>query len=90
MRHRRQHPTEHNNGTDDDDTGSQWAESKDGVDAGYPVLFKAFQSTTSHGMLTSVTASLAGRHVYLRFKCATGEKVVPRPFRRSVLAFFLW
>lgn len=52
----------------------QWAERKAGADAGFPVLFEAFQATTNHGMLTSVKATLAGRHVYLRFKCATGEQ----------------
>ncbi|CAN0107747.1 unnamed protein product [Ectocarpus sp. 4 AP-2014] len=51
----------------------RWAERRSGEDAGYPLLSDAFQSTTSHGSLTSVTASLAGRHVYLRFKCTTGK-----------------
>ncbi|CAN0525960.1 unnamed protein product, partial [Laminaria digitata] len=50
----------------------QWAERTSGEDAGFQILFNAFQSTTRHGRLTSIKASLAGRLVYLRFKCTTG------------------
>ena len=52
----------------------QWAERTNGEDAGFPILFNAFQSTTRHGRLTSIKASLAGRLVYLRFKCTTGGR----------------
>lgn len=52
----------------------QWAERTSGEDAGFPILFNAFQSTTRHGRLTSIKASLAGRLVYLRFKCTTGGR----------------
>lgn len=33
----------------------------------------AFNSTTNHGKLLSVMPRLAGRNVYIRFKCATGD-----------------
>ncbi|CAM9997340.1 unnamed protein product [Sphacelaria rigidula] len=51
----------------------QWAERTSGVDAGFPILAAAFESTTQHGRLVSVKGSLAGRYVYLRFKCTSGD-----------------
>lgn len=52
----------------------QWAERTSGSDAGFPLLSDAFQSTSRHGRLVSVKATLAGRYVYLQFKCTTGKE----------------
>lgn len=39
----------------------------------YAVLEKAFNSTTSFGRLESIDATVAGRNVYLRFACMSGD-----------------
>merc|ERR1719498_2261113 len=39
----------------------------------YKILEAAFNSTTSFGRLESVTATISGRNVYLRFCCMAGD-----------------
>ena len=36
-------------------------------------LQEAFNSTTNYGRLNSVDATIAGRNVYLRFCCMSGD-----------------
>lgn len=43
------------------------------VRANYKRVEDAFNSTTSYGLLESVTATIAGRNVYLRFACMSGD-----------------
>ena len=37
------------------------------------ILQEAFNSTTNYGRLNSVDATIAGRNVYLRFCCMSGD-----------------
>lgn len=46
-----------------------WTENK----ANYARLEEAFNSTTSFGMLESITATIAGRNIFLRFCCMSGD-----------------
>ncbi len=39
----------------------------------YVVLEEAFNSTTNYGRLVSIEATVAGRNVYLRFSCMSGD-----------------
>eukprot|EP01036_Dinobryon_divergens_P033397 gene33397-43174_t len=39
----------------------------------YKLVEEAFNSTTSYGRLESVEATIAGRNVYLRFSCMSGD-----------------
>ncbi|CAN0055744.1 unnamed protein product, partial [Discosporangium mesarthrocarpum] len=41
-------------------------------DAGFPTLARAFEATARHGRLQSVNTTLAGRHIFLRFRSPTG------------------
>lgn len=43
------------------------------VRANYKRVEDAFNSTTSYGLLDSITATIAGRNVYLRFACMSGD-----------------
>jgi len=43
------------------------------VPENYEKLREAFNSTTRYGMLDSLSATLAGRNVYLRFCCMSGD-----------------
>jgi hydroxymethylglutaryl-CoA reductase (NADPH) len=43
------------------------------VRTNYQRVESAFNSTTSYGLLDSVTATIAGRNVYLRFACMSGD-----------------
>jgi len=47
----------------------RWVE----VPANYKRIEEAFNSTTSYGLLESLTATIAGRNVYLRFACMSGD-----------------
>lgn len=47
----------------------QWAES----DEGFGELKEAFDSTSRFGRLQSIQVTTAGRNVWIRFKCATGD-----------------
>jgi len=47
----------------------KWVE----VPANYKRIEEAFNSTTNYGLLESVTATIAGRNVYLRFACMSGD-----------------
>lgn len=47
----------------------QWVE----VPENYLIIRDAFNSTTSFGRLESVSATVAGRNVYLRFSCMSGD-----------------
>ena len=40
---------------------------------GLAELHEAFSSTSRFGQLQSIKVAIAGRHAYLRFKCATGD-----------------
>lgn len=44
-----------------------------GVPENYAQLEAAFNSTTNYGKLASVEATVAGRNVYLRFNCMSGD-----------------
>jgi len=39
----------------------------------YQILEAAFNSTTSYGRLESIEATVAGRNIYLRFSCMSGD-----------------
>jgi hydroxymethylglutaryl-CoA reductase (NADPH) len=41
--------------------------------ANYRLVEAAFNSTTNYGLLESLTATVAGRNVYLRFACMSGD-----------------
>ena len=43
------------------------------VPENYQVLEQAFNSTTNYGKLAGVEATVAGRNVYLRFNCMSGD-----------------
>lgn len=43
------------------------------VPANYKKVEEAFNSTTNYGLLESITATVAGRNVYLRFACMSGD-----------------
>ncbi|KAJ1421701.1 hydroxymethylglutaryl-CoA reductase [Ochromonadaceae sp. CCMP2298] len=44
-----------------------------GVADNYKLLEEAFNSTTNYGKLVGVEATVAGRNVYLRFNCMSGD-----------------
>lgn len=44
-----------------------------GIPSNYALVREAFNSTTSYGKLESVEATIAGRNVYLRFSCMSGD-----------------
>lgn len=44
-----------------------------GVPENYLLLEQAFNSTTNYGKLAGVEATVAGRNVYLRFNCMSGD-----------------
>eukprot|EP01038_Epipyxis_sp_PR26KG_P007570 gene7570-10313_t len=43
------------------------------VPENYAIIEEAFNSTTSYGRLESIEATIAGRNVYLRFSCMSGD-----------------
>lgn len=44
-----------------------------GVEENYMLLEQAFNSTTSYGRLVGIEATVAGRNIYLRFNCMSGD-----------------
>lgn len=43
------------------------------IPVNYKKVEEAFNSTTNYGLLESITATVAGRNVYLRFACMSGD-----------------
>lgn len=59
-----------------------WCESEEN----FGVIRKAFQSTTNFGKLEGLNASVAGRNVYLRFRCFAGDAMGMNMVSKGVLA----
>lgn len=60
----------------------QWIE----IPENYKIIETAFNSTTNYGKLVSVEATVAGRNVYLRFCCMSGDAMGMNMVSKGCLA----
>lgn len=53
-------------------------------------LRSVFSTTTRFGYLQSVNATVAGRNVYLRFKCSTGDAMGMNMVGKGMFGIVAW